>query len=259
MGILRTALLTASQSHWLERHVVRRRFARRAVRRFMPGEDVEAALAAAQDLHGAGITTVVTRLGENVTDLSEAREVTAHYVDVLDTIARRGLPCHLSVKPTQLGVDIGPAVCEEQLCRLAVRAADAGSFVWIDMEGSAYTDVTLDIFRRIRARCDTVGVCLQAYLRRTASDLDALADLAPVIRLVKGAYREPPALAYATKTEMRSKSVSFAATCSCRRSFELRSRRRIRASSRSTTRPDRQRSDGGRNGSAASSRPRRAV
>jgi proline dehydrogenase len=202
MGILRTALLKGSQSHWLERQVVRRRFTQRAVRRFMPGEDVESALNAAEELRSAGITTVLTRLGENVSNLTEVREVTGHYLDVLGRIKRRSLPCHLSVKLTQLGIDISRDACEEELCRLAAHAGELGNFVWIDMEGSSYTDVTLALFRRIRAEYANVGLCLQAYLRRTTSDLDALASIAPVIRLVKGAYREPAALAFPRKGEV---------------------------------------------------------
>jgi proline dehydrogenase len=202
MGILRTALLKGSQSPWLARQVTDRKFTRRAVHRFMPGETAEDALAAAQALHERGIGTVLTLLGENVEDMAEARDVTRHYLDVLDDIARRALPCHLSVKLTQLGLDADRAACEEQVRRLLADAAERGTFVWIDMEGSPYTDVTLEIYRSVRAAHANVGVCLQAYLYRTPQDLDGLASLHPVIRLVKGAYREPATIAHPRKQDV---------------------------------------------------------
>ena len=202
MGLLRTALLKGSESRWLQRRVTRSGVARRAVRRFMPGEDVDAALAAAKELEQRGISSVLTRLGENVSDLAEAREVTDHYLDVLDEIARRTLPCHLSLKLTQFGLDIDRGAAEAEVRRLVDRASQLENFVWIDMEGSSYTDVTLDIFRSLRASHENVGLCAQAYLYRTAADLDALTPLRPAIRLVKGAYREPASLAFPKKRDV---------------------------------------------------------
>jgi proline dehydrogenase len=168
----------------------------------MPGEDVASALAAAEQLRATGITTVLTHLGENVSDLTEAQEVTQHYIDVLRQIEHRTLPCHLSIKPTQLGLDIRREAAEENLCRIAAQAAELNNFVWVDMEGSTYVDPTLDIFKRVSARYPIVGLCVQSYLHRTASDLRALASQSPIIRLVKGAYREPPTMAFPKKTEV---------------------------------------------------------
>ncbi|MFQ5896865.1 MAG: proline dehydrogenase family protein [Candidatus Methylomirabilia bacterium] len=210
MGILRSALLKGSQSRWLATQVTRRRFARRAVSRFMPGEDLESALAAARTLADAGITTVLTYLGENVTELTEAQQVTAHYLAALEQIERRSLPSHLSVKLTQLGLDISRDACEAELTALVERAAELGNFICIDMESSEYTDATLEIFRHVRSRHANAGVCLQAYLFRTAGDLEALLPLSPVVRLVKGAYREPPNIAFPHKRDVDANFLTLA-------------------------------------------------
>ena len=167
----------------------------------MPGEDLESALGATAALAKEGIGTVLTNLGERVTSPKEAAAVREHYATVLDSVCDRGLPAQISVKLTHLGLDVDRAVCTGSVLALAARAADTGSFLWIDMEESSYVDATLDVFRRARAAHPNVGVCLQAYLRRTPADLAALVPLAPAIRLVKGAYREPPEVAFPKKRE----------------------------------------------------------
>jgi proline dehydrogenase len=202
MGVMRSLLLKGSESPWLAAQVANRRFAQRAVRRFMPGETNDAALAAAQELQGRGITAVLTQLGEAIANRREAEAVTAHYLDVLDRVQRTGLPAQLSVKPTQLGLDLGVEVCTAQAKRLVDRAAQLGTFVWIDMEASPYVDATLDLYRALRAEHDNVGVCLQAYLYRTAADLESLLPIHPSIRLVKGAYSEPPGVAFVRKADV---------------------------------------------------------
>ncbi len=202
MSLARRLLLRASRSTWLARQLKRRAFLRRAVRRFMPGEDLAAALDAAAGLARDGIGTVLTELGEQVTNAAAAAAVRDHYLDALRRIAERAPPAHLSVKLTHLGLDVDRAACFAHLVALAARAGDAGSFVWIDMEESRYVDVTLELFRRARAARDNVGVCLQAYLRRTAGDVEALLPLAPAIRLVKGAYSEPAGVAFPRKRDV---------------------------------------------------------
>jgi len=202
MGLMRTAFLRASQSQWLSRQVRGRRFVRRAVSRFMPGEDLDAALQAAQRFVQQKMTTVLTQLGENVTDANEARAVGRHYTDVLNRIQALKLPAHISVKPTQLGLDLGQDLCLEQLSGLVAHAATVGTFVSIDMEGSAYVDRTLELYRRLRPTHPNVGVCLQAYLHRTPADLDSLTPLSPTIRLVKGAYNEPARIAFPKKRDV---------------------------------------------------------
>lgn len=202
MGLLRNLLLAGSQSTWLRERATRYGFVRRSVSRFMPGERIEDALAAARQLQAGGATIVFTRLGENVTSAAEADEVTRHYLDVLDRVRASGLDAQISVKPTQLGLDIDAEQCHRNLRQLVDRAEATGTFVWIDMESAPYVDPTLALFRRAREASPHVGVCLQAYLRRTAADVEALLPLGPAIRLVKGAYKEPPALAFPRKSDV---------------------------------------------------------
>src|SRR6266568_4906578 len=193
MSLSRHLLLRASRSPWLARQLSERAFFRRAVRRFMPGEDLDAALAAAAELVRDGIGSVLTQLGEQVTSRDEAAGVRDHYLRV---------PTEISVKLTHLGLDLNPRACLQDLLALAARAAAAGSFLWIDMEESRYVDATLELFQAVRAAHTGVGVCLQAYLRRTPADLEGLLPLAPAIRLVKGAYNEAPDVALPKKRDV---------------------------------------------------------
>jgi proline dehydrogenase len=202
MGLMRTVLLKASQSEWLAQQVRGRHFAQRASRRFMPGEDVEAALAAAEQLRERGIPTLITLLGEAITDRREAERVADEYLDVLDRIEQRGLPMQLSVKLTQLGLDVSRDICIDQLTRIAARAGASGNYVCIDMEASPYVESTLEVFRAVHGAHTNIGICLQAYLYRTADDLEALLPLEAPIRLVKGAYNEPPQRAYPAKRDV---------------------------------------------------------
>jgi proline dehydrogenase len=204
MGFARTVLLKASRSQWLARQLRDRRFFQRAVRRFMPGETLEAALDAAGQFGKAGIGSVLTELGEQVTSRAEAADVRDHYIGALERIQRRKLPAHISVKLTHLGIDASQEGCVQDVLKLAARADQARSFLWIDMEESRYVDATLEVYRRAKAEWSNVGVCLQAYLRRTATDLDRLFSIAPAIRLVKGAYNEPAEIALPKKGEVDS-------------------------------------------------------
>jgi len=167
----------------------------------MPGETADAALAAAQTLQKASIGTVFTHLGENIEDPAEAERVTTHYLDVLDRIRQASLGTEVSVKLTQLGLDLGLELCYQNLRRIVVQAG-AGSTVWIDMEASNYVDATLDLYRRALAEFPNVGVCLQAYLHRTRRDVESLIPLGGAIRLVKGAYQEPPEVAFPRKADV---------------------------------------------------------
>jgi proline dehydrogenase len=168
----------------------------------MPGERLEDAMAAAAQQEAHGVGTIFTKLGENLTRLEEAETVTAHYLDVLDKVRSAGLRAQISVKPTQLGLDLDRDLCLRHLHMLADRASARGNFVWIDMESSPYVDRTLDLFRRARARSPVVGVALQAYLYRTAQDIESLLPLGPAVRLVKGAYLEPESIAYPRKSDV---------------------------------------------------------
>jgi proline dehydrogenase len=200
-GVMRSALLWASQNPWLRDRVPRYRFVRRSVSRFMPGEELSDAICAARGLERNGLGTVFTRLGENITYACEAEAVTQHYFEVLERVPIEGLKTEVSVKLTQLGLDLSADLCFNNLERIVQRARD-GSTVWIDMESSPYVDTTLDVYRRARRAWSNVGVCLQAYLYRTAQDLESLLSLGPAIRLVKGAYLEPPDRAFQRKKDV---------------------------------------------------------
>ncbi len=197
---MRRLLLWCARNPWLASHVPRWRFARRAVRRFLPGEGFDAALKAATDFKAQGVGALFTLLGENITDLEDANRVVAHYEEVL--AASTGLQAEISVKPTQLGLDIDPAAAYANLERLARAAAQAKSFLWIDMEGSPYTERTIDLYGRVRAAHADVGIALQAYLHRTVGDVVNLMALKPAIRLVKGAYAETSSIAFTAKKEV---------------------------------------------------------
>ncbi len=207
---MRRVFLWAARNRWLKQHLPRMRFMQRAVRRFMPGETVESALVAAGPLQAAGIGTIYTRLGENLESLGEADAVADHYIDVLDAIRARGLNGEISVKPTQLGLDHDEDQALEHLTRLAAHARETGSYLWVDMEGSAYTESTIRLYERLRAVEPRTGICLQSYLRRTAGDIDRLRPLDPAIRLVKGAYDEPASIALREKDQVDANYASLA-------------------------------------------------
>ena len=200
--LMRRMLIATSQNQWLAQRAPRYRFVRKAVQRFMPGEDVSQALDAARALQEKRISTILTQLGENVESLEQAEGVTRHYLDVLDRVAAQKLDAAISVKPTQLGFDSNPDACLVNTERLLQRAEQLGNFVWIDMEGSPYTDGTLKLYRQVRGRHRDVGVAIQSYLYRTEKDVGELLPIAPSLRLVKGAYNEPPQLAYPRKKDV---------------------------------------------------------
>jgi proline dehydrogenase len=200
--MMRSLLLKASDNRWLREHGVRAPFVRRAVSRFMPGETFDDMLQAARALEPQGIDSVFTRLGENVGDSSEADAVASHYLEGIERIRKLGLACEPSVKPTQLGLDIDRHRARDHLMTIARSAHEAGSYLWIDMEQSHYVDVTLDLTEELKTRFPGIGVCLQAYLHRTPTDLTRMLRIGAGVRLVKGAYREPPNIALAAKSDV---------------------------------------------------------
>lgn len=202
MGVLRSAFLWSSRNAWLAGRLPRYGFARRAVRRFMPGETLDDALLAAAELRKLGVGTVLTLLGEEVLDGAQALAVAQHYLAADERIAGCGLDAELSLKPTHLGIGLAPGSVRAHVAELARAAQHRGRKLWIDMEGSELTDATLRLARRARLDSAGVGVCLQANLRRTEADLEALLPLGISIRLVKGAYLEPREIAYADKAEV---------------------------------------------------------
>jgi proline dehydrogenase len=202
MSIARNVLLAASRNRWLAERFMRRPFARRAVKRFMPGEELSDALAAAEALVPSGVGSILTQLGETLTGEAQADAVRDHYLTAFDDIRKRGLPAVVSIKPTQLGLDHSPDACRTHLETLARRAVDTGSQLWIDMEDSSYVDRTLELYRHVRSQHEPVGIAIQAYLRRTPQDIESLMPLNPMIRLVKGAYAEAPHVAFPAKRDV---------------------------------------------------------
>ena len=170
--------------------------------RFVAGEDRTTAIAAARGLNARGVAVSLDLLGENVKEPEEAVSARDAYVDLLQGIAESGVDSNISIKLTMLGLDISPRMAEENL-RMILEAAEArGNWVRIDMEGSPYTQLTLEIFQRVWESHRNVGVVLQSMLRRTAADVERLIAMEASVRLVKGAYREPAPLAFQTKVEV---------------------------------------------------------
>jgi len=201
MSVMRSVLLAASQNRWLRERAANYTFVRRSVSRFMPGETMGDALGAAAALKSKKSGAVLTHLGENVADREEAQRVADHYLEVLRQIRAEAQDSEISVKLTQLGLDLSAELCFEHV-KTIVGAERRESTVWIDMEASNYVDATLEVYRRALRMFPNVGICLQAYLYRTAKDVEALLPLRPAIRLVKGAYREPADNAYPAKADV---------------------------------------------------------
>lgn len=199
---MRRLLLWMARNAWLRDRVPKWWFVRRAVLRFMPGETVDSALTAAQTYQAGGIGALFTRLGENLTEVEQADAVAEHYSQLIGAIASRGLDGEISLKLTQLGFDLDPARAVGHFHRLAADAAAAGQAIWIDMEASSYVESTIELYERVKASHSNIGICLQAYLRRTAGDIQRLLPIAPAIRLVKGAYAEPPSVAYQSRGDV---------------------------------------------------------
>jgi len=209
----------------------------------MPGEFPDDALNAGAVVAATGRGLLYTQLGEAITSATSALAVRDHYIWMFDQIESRRLPAHISVKPTQLGLDLSPAECERHLVALAAKAEEIGSALWLDMEDSKYVDRTLDLYVKLKKKYSSTGIALQAYLYRTPDDLARLMPLQPVIRLVKGAYDEPSGIAFEKKSDtdrayydLASRMLDAAAAGSCSPVFgthdmELIARIAARASS----------------------------
>jgi proline dehydrogenase len=171
-------------------------------RRFVAGETLEEGLQAAVELNAKGLQVIMNRLGENVTEKDEAREVCGSYKQMLQEIDARKIDGSISIKPTQLGLDFGLDFCRDLALEVIAEAARLNNFVEVDMESTDYTQATVDLFEAVRRQHQNVGLAVQSYLYRTEEDLKRLQPLKPKIRLVKGAYREPPNLAFPKKKQV---------------------------------------------------------
>ena len=210
--LLRRLLLWCARNDWMRERLPNLPFMKRAVHRFMPGDTIDDALGAAVTLQVLDIATIYTKLGEALTEMPQAQEVADHYLELLSRIKSSEIDGEISVKPTQLGLDLDEDACFAHLCTLAAAAEAQSSYLWIDMEDSAYVDRTLDLYQRLRATYPRTGVCLQAYLRRTAKDVERLLPINPAIRLVKGAYDEPKAIAFQDRGEVDANYLGIAVT-----------------------------------------------
>jgi len=202
MAIGRNILLWGSKNEWMKNNVPKFRFVQKAVKRFMPGEKVEEAIKAAGELSTKNISTTFTYLGENISNLSEGAEVKDHYLVLLDKIRDSILDIEISLKLTQLGFDISfekTLVFFKQITR---KAKENNNNVFIDIEDSSYVDKTIEFYKNVKEEFDNVGLCLQSYLYRTMDDIKNMLPINPWIRLVKGAYKEPPDIAFPSKKEV---------------------------------------------------------
>ncbi len=187
------------------RHLITRgRPFRRLVDRFVAGESLQDALRVAKQLQSRGLKVSIDYLGESVRDRQMAEAVVEEYLRVLPALAQEGLDTQVSVKLTQLGLDIGNDFCVHNLERIVQRAHEVGGFVRIDMESSAYTQRTLDIFYTLHERYPNLGIVIQAYLYRSEKDIERLIGCKASVRLCKGAYAEPPSIAYPKRSEVNA-------------------------------------------------------
>jgi proline dehydrogenase len=200
--MLRSTLLYLSEKRSIQRFIMGHAFSRKSAQRFVAGETRDEAIAAARALNEKGIEATMDHLGENVSQESEARAALEEYLALADAIHSSGVRSHISIKLTALGLDIGLPLCEDHVGKICQRAQEIGSFVRIDMEGSKYTDLTIDLYKKVLARYGNVGLAIQSYLYRTEKDVEALLALGGKFRLCKGAYKEPAEVAYQAKSDV---------------------------------------------------------
>jgi proline dehydrogenase len=199
---MRSTLLTLSRRRSLGRLATRTPVARTMVRRFVSGETLDEALPAIERVHAAGLRTTVDVLGESVDTDAAATAAADRYLVLLDALAERGLDANVSLKLTQMGLDLGPDHARANVERIVRRAAELGAFVRIDMEDHTKTEATLALWRDLRTVHPATGVVIQSALRRSAADVEALIAEGGRVRLCKGAYKEPPAVSFQEKAEV---------------------------------------------------------
>jgi proline dehydrogenase len=203
--VLRASFLYLSHRRGLQRFVTRRRLTASLAYRFVAGDHLDDAVRAVSELNRRGWSASLDHLGENVSEERAARAATEDYLAAFERIASERLNANVSVKLTQLGLDISPELCQELLTRVLQRAQQLDNFVRVDMESSAYTQRTLEMVFSLHERFPNCGVVLQSYLYRTADDVARVNAAKVRVRLVKGAYDEPPEVAFAKKAEVDAK------------------------------------------------------
>jgi len=207
--MLRAALIRLSESKRLGRWATHNRVSRRVARRWVAGESLDDAVTAARALNRLGFPVTLDFLGENVSNKDGAVRAASIYISMYDRIAAEGLNGNVSLKLTQLGLDLDEAFCESLVRRIAESSTQHGNFLRIDMEGSPYTQRTVELCKRVRANTDAVGTVIQSYLRRSERDVRDLLSVGCRIRLVKGAYKEPPEIAFADKKDVDANFVTL--------------------------------------------------
>ncbi|HMV50773.1 MAG TPA: proline dehydrogenase family protein, partial [Blastocatellia bacterium] len=208
--ISRTALLYLSQQHKLKDLFIKVPGFRQVTRRFIAGENIEAAILTIKELNKIGITATFDHLGESTTNKAEAEADVREYLRLLNRINETGVDSNASVKLTQLGLDINEDYCLENTRMIVAEAHRLGNFVRIDMEDSSKTDATLRIFKQLFKEFGNVGIVLQAYLYRTEKDVDEVLSMGARIRLCKGAYNEPAEVAFPEKSDVDANFVKLA-------------------------------------------------
>ncbi|MEP7033347.1 MAG: proline dehydrogenase family protein [Actinomycetota bacterium] len=209
--VLRAPVLRIARARWFHA-LATGRLGWKVASRFVAGEHLDDAIRVAGDLDRRKVATILDHLGENVTAPEHAAAAVRAYVRALERIgAERSLDLCISVKLTQLGLDFSNELCVANLEQVLAAARDAGALVMIDMESSVYVDRTLQVFRKLRTRHDRVGLAIQAYLRRTPHDVHRLPE-GSIIRLVKGAYLEPPEAAFDDRREVDAAFAHLTAT-----------------------------------------------
>jgi proline dehydrogenase len=206
---MRSFLLYLSESKRLAPFIMRNGVSRRVARRFVAGESLDDAIEAARRVNAAGQSASLDLLGENVTDEAGARRVAEGYLATFDRIAREKLDANVSLKLTQLGLDLGEDLCAGLVEKIVAHATSAGNFVRIDMEGSAYTQRTVEITKRVRAKYAGTGTVMQSYLYRAEKDIESLLQVGCRMRLCKGAYSEPPEVAFPKKADVDANYVKL--------------------------------------------------
>ena len=200
--MLRNLILWLSTKRRVTDAIARQGMLRGFARRFVAGQTLGEAIAASAELYRSGRPVSLNHLGENVATPDEARTSRDSYIETLEALDLTGIGGNISIKLTQLGLDLDRDLCLSLAQEIAARARSLGRTIEIDMEGSPYTETTLEIFQAVQQCHRNAGIAIQAYLRRSLDDLERLAPLRPKVRLVKGAYREPADIAFQRKSEV---------------------------------------------------------
>lgn len=214
MSLMRTSLIALSRNRNLRDLIVRVPLARQMARRFVPGETLDDAIRAVRHLNDQGMLATLDHLGENVATAAEAVAAADEYLAALDALTEARAQSNVSIKLTQMGMDLGDDFCFDNVSRIIAHAQELGNFVRIDMEGSEYTQRTISMYRRLRGEFDNTGLVVQAYLHRTQADVEALiADGMGHFRLCKGAYDEPATIAYRERAKVTQVMQTLISTC----------------------------------------------